>query len=175
MRKNSFPSWCLQYVCYIAAAFNSHGYPSCCMSCMNLMWCTFAKFCTPPGVAAAISSHAFAMLRVGQNHIIYRYIRCTYGIFSKKITIHTVIYGADIRLWPTVVMLHVMHEPKSLLLSFAVEELYGTRYRSGSFSLIYVGSGFHCMRSFFLFFFFFFMNLSPCYWMTMPVFSLFDT
>ena len=35
------------------------------------------------------------------------------------------------------------------------EELYGTRYQSGSFSLIYVGSGFQCLRSFFFFFFFF--------------------
>jgi len=33
-------------------------------------------------------------------------------------------------------------------LLFAVEELYGTRYQSGSFSLINVGSGFHCLRSF---------------------------
>ena len=31
---------------------------------------------------------------------------------------------------------------------FAVEELYGTRYQSGSFSFINVGSGFHCLRSF---------------------------
>jgi len=29
-----------------------------------------------------------------------------------------------------------------------VEELYGTRYQSGSFSLINVGSGFHCLRDF---------------------------
>jgi len=36
---------------------------------------------------------------------------------------------------------------------FAVEELYGTRYQSGSFSLINVWSGFHCLLSFsFLFF-----------------------
>jgi len=28
-----------------------------------------------------------------------------------------------------------------------VEELYGTRYQSGSFSLINVGSGFHCLLS----------------------------
>jgi len=34
---------------------------------------------------------------------------------------------------------------------FAVEELCGTRYQSGSFSLINVGSGFHCLRSFFVF------------------------
>ena len=25
------------------------------------------------------------------------YIRCTYGIISREITIHTVIYGADIQ------------------------------------------------------------------------------
>ena len=31
---------------------------------------------------------------------------------------------------------------------FTVEELYGTRYQSGSFSLIIVGSGFHCLHSF---------------------------
>jgi hypothetical protein len=35
---------------------------------------------------------------------------------------------------------------------FAVEELYGTRYQSGSFSLINVGSGFHCLLSFYFFF-----------------------
>ena len=29
---------------------------------------------------------------------------------------------------------------------FAVEELYGTWYQSGSFSLMNVGSGFHCLR-----------------------------
>jgi hypothetical protein len=32
---------------------------------------------------------------------IYRYIRYTHGMFSREITIHTVIYGADIRFWPT--------------------------------------------------------------------------
>jgi len=36
---------------------------------------------------------------------------------------------------------------------FAVEELYGTRYQSGSFSLNDVGSGFHCLRRFFCFLF----------------------
>jgi hypothetical protein len=34
---------------------------------------------------------------------------------------------------------------------FAVEELYGIQYQSGSFSLIYVGSGFHCLRSYLFF------------------------
>ena len=36
---------------------------------------------------------------------------------------------------------------------FAVEEIYGTRYQSGSFSLLSVGSGFHCLRGFSLFLF----------------------
>jgi hypothetical protein len=35
---------------------------------------------------------------------IYRYIRCTYGRFSREITIHAVIYGADIRLRPTLLL-----------------------------------------------------------------------
>jgi len=35
-------------------------------------------------------------------------------------------------------------------------ELYGTRYQSGSFSLINVGSGFHCLQSYSLFSFLFF-------------------
>jgi len=34
---------------------------------------------------------------------------------------------------------------------FAVEELYGTRYQNGSFSLINVGSDFNCQHSFFIF------------------------
>jgi len=38
---------------------------------------------------------------------------------------------------------------------FAVEELYSTRIQSGSFSLINVGSGFHCLRSPFFFLFLF--------------------
>jgi len=37
---------------------------------------------------------------------------------------------------------------------FAAEELYGTRYQSGSFSLIYVGTGFHCLCSYLSFFLF---------------------
>jgi hypothetical protein len=44
--------------------------------------------------------------RVGQNHtsIVHRYIRCTYGILSREVTIHTVIYGVYIRFWPTLDM-----------------------------------------------------------------------
>jgi len=37
--------------------------------------------------------------RVGQNHI-YIYIRWIYGIFGRRITEITVIYGVYIRLWP---------------------------------------------------------------------------
>jgi len=37
---------------------------------------------------------------------IYRYVRCTYGIFSREITILALIYGADVRLWPTLLLLY---------------------------------------------------------------------
>ena len=36
-----------------------------------------------------------------------RYIRCTYGNFSRETTIHTVIYSADIQSWPTLIMFPV--------------------------------------------------------------------
>jgi hypothetical protein len=39
--------------------------------------------------------------------------------------------------------------PIDFIFLFPVEELYGTWYQSGSFSLIDVGSGCHCLRSFF--------------------------
>jgi hypothetical protein len=42
-----------------------------------------------------------------------------------------------------------------------VEELYGTRYQSGSFFLIDVGSGFHCLRSFSFLFFSELQNRNP--------------
>jgi len=38
--------------------------------------------------------------------------------------------------------------PPDISLFPLVEEFYGTRYQSGSFSLIIVGSDFHCLRSF---------------------------
>jgi len=44
---------------------------------------------------------------------------------------------------------------------FAVEKLYGTQYQSGSFSLIDVGSAFHCLRSF-SFFSFLFVHKHNC-------------
>ena len=46
---------------------------------------------------------------------------------------------------------------------FTVEELYGTRYQSGSFSLINVGSGFHCLRKFFSSLFFLHLANFVCY------------
>ena len=41
-------------------------------------------------------------IRVGMARTIY--IRCTYGIFGREITIHTVIYGVYIQFWPTLIM-----------------------------------------------------------------------
>jgi hypothetical protein len=38
--------------------------------------------------------------RVGQNHIGI-IIRCIHGIFGKEITKYIVVYGVDMRLWPT--------------------------------------------------------------------------
>jgi len=46
----------------------------------------------------------WCMSRVGQEPYIYRCIRCIYGIFSRGITIHMVIHGANIRIWPTLCM-----------------------------------------------------------------------
>jgi hypothetical protein len=43
------------------------------------------------------------MAWVGQNHTFIG-IRCTHGVFRRGITIQTVIYGADIRFWPTLIM-----------------------------------------------------------------------
>jgi len=39
--------------------------------------------------------------RVGQNHI---YIWCVYGIYGREFTKYTVIYGAFIRYWPTLLV-----------------------------------------------------------------------
>jgi len=51
------------------------------------------------------SFHSIIIHRIGQNHtFIGRYIQCTYGVFSREITIHTGIYGADIQLWPTLII-----------------------------------------------------------------------
>jgi len=37
------------------------------------------------------------------------YIRC--GTFSKNITIHTVVYSADVRFWPTLRIVNGPNEP----------------------------------------------------------------
>jgi hypothetical protein len=42
-------------------------------------------------------------------------MRCTYGIFSREITIHTVIYGVYIRFWPTL-LIHQHETPTAGLL-----------------------------------------------------------
>ena len=84
--------------------------------------------------------------------------------FASKLHVHSMNFAAKLvhtrrALSSTVINSH--QEPVSdqacnppdphwfFLSFFAVEELYGTRYQSGSFSLIYVGSGFYCLRSFF--------------------------
>ena len=43
--------------------------------------------------------------------------------------------------------------PTDHILMLLVKEFYGTRYHSGSFCLVNVGSGFHCLRNFFFFLF----------------------
>jgi len=45
-----------------------------------------------------VQAFAWMFCRVGQDQI---FIRCTYGIFGMEITKGTVIYGAYIRYWPT--------------------------------------------------------------------------
>ena len=45
---------------------------------------------------------------------IYR-SRCTYGTLSREITIHTGIYGADIRFWPTLIRCCLILLPRAAL------------------------------------------------------------
>jgi len=54
----------------------------------------------------------------------YRYIRCTYSIFSREITIHTDIYGAHIRFWPTL----LMYYGKQLILVNLFSPSFGVRH-----------------------------------------------
>jgi len=42
--------------------------------------------------------------RVGQNHIEVVYTTSIHGIFGREITKYTVIYGAFIRFWPTLLI-----------------------------------------------------------------------
>jgi len=53
--------------------------------------------------------------------------------------------------------------PLILFLILLVKEFYGTRYQSGAFSWIDVGSGFQCLRNFL---FFFFISLLDTAWAT---------
>ena len=62
-----------------------------------------SNFCTQSyRYSQAFYSHTF-IFKVSQNHVyIYTpYIWCIYGMFGRKITKYTVIYGAYIRFWPT--------------------------------------------------------------------------
>ena len=85
---------------------------------------------------------------------------------ASKLHLHSVNFAAKLvhtrrallsKLLSTLIRSRVQAKPAILLIPIdfpsllAVEELYGTRYQSGSFSLIDVGSGFHCLRSFFFF------------------------
>jgi len=51
--------------------------------------------------------------KVGQNHI---YIRCVHGCFGSEITKYTVIYGVDIRFWPTLLTYCVVDKVMASLL-----------------------------------------------------------
>ena len=48
------------------------------------------------------------------------YIRCTYGIFSREITIQTVIYGVCIRFWPTLHMYYAQEMVRELALLITI-------------------------------------------------------
>jgi len=47
-----------------------------------------------------VVAHNLCMWRVGQNHTYYD-VYSIYNIFSREITIHTIIYGVQIQFWPT--------------------------------------------------------------------------
>jgi len=56
----------------------------------------------------------------------YTYIRCTYGNFSRDNTIHTDIYGVNIRFWPTLtITLGTLVIRVTLLLLFPRDVSYG--------------------------------------------------
>ena len=52
-----------------------------------------------PGLTKTI--HMYVCKCAGLARIIYMYIQCTYGVTGREITEYMVIYGADIRFWPT--------------------------------------------------------------------------
>jgi len=155
-----------------------------CIKCVYIyVWCIFYHMqcemlqCCSVDVQTKTSRMTCLMCRVGQNHIyiyiyIYIYTRWIYGVFGREITKHTVyiyIYGqpscvdrhwsgnCQARAW-CLFRCAVSKCAGKTVIGSAVEELCGTRYRSGSFSLMNVGCGFHCLRSFFISIFFFFSN-----------------
>ena len=77
--------------------------------------CTCLRMCTHEGgMFAHVCTFTHMCIHEGEclrmcirpEPYIYRRIRCTYGIFSRETTIHTVIYGADIWFWPTLPIYH---------------------------------------------------------------------
>jgi hypothetical protein len=54
------------------------------------------------------------IFRVGHNHTIIG-IYGVHTVFSREITIHTVIYGADIWFWPTLCILFLVGECTAFL------------------------------------------------------------
>jgi len=57
------------------------------------------------------------------------YIRCTYGIFGREITIHTAIYGVYIRFWPTLNIILRLAAPKQMYNNTNVHPTYGNAQR----------------------------------------------
>jgi hypothetical protein len=57
------------------------------------------------------------------------YIRCTYGIFGREITIHTAIYGVYIRFWPTLNIILRLAAPKQMYNNTNVHPTYGDTQR----------------------------------------------
>jgi hypothetical protein len=64
------------------------------------VWCIYGAFTAFLAGTLPFIVHT-VYIYVGWARTTYTCIRCTYGIFSKEITVHTVLYGVYIRLWPT--------------------------------------------------------------------------
>jgi len=64
--------------------------------------------------------------RIGQNHI-YIYIWCIYGNFGRKITKYMVMYGVDIRFWPTLPITKNVNETHVSKYSHHLLLQFGTR------------------------------------------------
>jgi hypothetical protein len=77
------------------------------------------------------------------------YIRFIYGIFGRKITVYTVIYGAYIRFWPTVYISfhpnkHVLHRENAAPLTVAASYAKRTHTERTEGSLSY--DAVHCTK-----------------------------